>query len=49
MRFFIPAFSRDDGHALLFKLGLPAGAADGLGDPLVLAMLLETASRSHLR
>ncbi|WP_437953240.1 VWA domain-containing protein [Sorangium sp. So ce296] len=26
MRFFIPAFSRDDGHALLFKLGLPAGA-----------------------
>ncbi|WP_437937924.1 vWA domain-containing protein [Sorangium sp. So ce341] len=27
MRFFIPAFSRDDGHALLFKLGLPAGAA----------------------
>ncbi len=26
MRFFIPAFSRDDGHALLLKLGLPAGA-----------------------
>ncbi|WP_437635126.1 vWA domain-containing protein [Sorangium sp. So ce854] len=25
MRFFIPAFSRDDGHALLLKLGLPAG------------------------
>ncbi|WP_437278945.1 VWA domain-containing protein [Sorangium sp. So ce375] len=26
MRFFIPAFSRDDSHALLFKLGLPPGA-----------------------
>ncbi|WP_437798041.1 vWA domain-containing protein [Sorangium sp. So ce693] len=26
MRFFIPAFSRDDSHAMLFKLGLPAGA-----------------------
>ncbi|WP_437734242.1 vWA domain-containing protein [Sorangium sp. So ce1335] len=25
MRFFIPAFSRDDSHALLLKLGLPAG------------------------
>ncbi len=25
MRFFIPAFARDDGHALLLKLGLPAG------------------------
>jgi Ca-activated chloride channel family protein len=25
MRFFIPAFARDDSHALLFKLGLPAG------------------------
>ncbi|WP_437676361.1 vWA domain-containing protein [Sorangium sp. So ce131] len=26
MRFFIPAFARDDSHALLLKLGLPAGA-----------------------
>ncbi|AUX49155.1 hypothetical protein SOCE26_107000 [Sorangium cellulosum] len=26
MRFFIPAFARDDSHALLFKLGLPPGA-----------------------
>ncbi|WP_437876651.1 vWA domain-containing protein [Sorangium sp. So ce513] len=25
MRFFIPAFSRDDSHALLLKLGVPAG------------------------
>ncbi len=25
MRFFIPAFARDDSHALLFKLGLPGG------------------------
>jgi Ca-activated chloride channel homolog len=26
MRFFIPAFARDDAHALLFKLNVPAGA-----------------------
>jgi Mg-chelatase subunit ChlD len=26
MRFFIPAFARDDAHALLFKLTVPAGA-----------------------
>jgi Mg-chelatase subunit ChlD len=26
MRFFIPAFARDDAHALLFKLQVPAGA-----------------------
>ena len=27
MRFFFPAFARDDSHALLLKLALPAGAA----------------------
>ena len=27
MRFFIPAFARDDAHALLFRLDVPAGAA----------------------
>jgi Ca-activated chloride channel family protein len=26
-----------------------SGGSSGMGDPLVLAMLLETASRSHLR
>src|SRR5262249_1975080 len=28
MRFFIPAFARDDSHALLFQLKIPAGAGD---------------------
>ena len=27
MRFFIPAFARDDAHALLFRLDVPAGAS----------------------
>ncbi|WP_438007210.1 VWA domain-containing protein [Sorangium sp. So ce321] len=34
MRFFIPAFSRDDSHALLLKLGLPAGV-----DPRTIASI----------
>ena len=28
MRFFIPAFARDDSHALLFQVSLPAGTGD---------------------
>jgi Ca-activated chloride channel homolog len=28
MRFFMPAFARDDSHALLFQLSVPAGAGD---------------------
>ncbi len=28
MRFLIPAFARDDNHAMLFKLGLPAGVGN---------------------
>ncbi|AUX38571.1 hypothetical protein SOCE836_108180 [Sorangium cellulosum] len=42
-----PLFLKDADR--LARLRSHAGAADGLGDPLVLAMLLETASRSHLR
>jgi Ca-activated chloride channel family protein len=36
MRFFIPAFARDDAHALLLKLQVPAGAG---GRPLALVEL----------
>ncbi|WP_437967720.1 VWA domain-containing protein [Sorangium sp. So ce260] len=42
-----PLFLKDADR--LARLRSHAGAADGLGDPLVLAMLLETASRAHLR
>ncbi|WP_437714853.1 VWA domain-containing protein [Sorangium sp. So ce448] len=41
-----PLFLKD--AARLARLRGHAGAAGGLGDPLVLAMLLETASRTHL-
>ncbi|WP_438017530.1 VWA domain-containing protein [Sorangium sp. So ce315] len=41
-----PLFLRDADR--LARLRGHTGAADGLGDPLVLAMLLETASRAHL-
>jgi Ca-activated chloride channel family protein len=33
MRFFIPAFARDDSHALLLKLRLPAGRGQQAGRP----------------
>jgi hypothetical protein len=36
MRFFIPAFARDDSHALLLKLSVPAGAD---GKPIALVEL----------
>ena len=42
-----PLFLKDADR--LARLGAHAGSTGGLGDPLVLAMLLETASRSHLR
>jgi Ca-activated chloride channel family protein len=42
-----PLFLKDADR--LARLGTHAGSTVGLGDPLVLAMLLETASRSHLR
>ena len=42
-----PLFLKDADR--LARLGTHAGSTIGLGDPLVLAMLLETASRSHLR
>jgi Ca-activated chloride channel family protein len=42
-----PLFLKDADR--LARLRSHVGAAAGLGDPLVLAMLLETASRSHLR
>ncbi|WP_437306853.1 vWA domain-containing protein [Sorangium sp. So ce388] len=41
-----PLFLKDADR--LARLRSHTGAADGLGDPLVLAMLLETASRAHL-
>ncbi|HTN86188.1 MAG TPA: VWA domain-containing protein, partial [Sorangium sp.] len=41
-----PLFLKDADR--LARLRSHTGATDGLGDPLVLAMLLETASRSHL-
>jgi len=42
-----PLFLTDATH--LARLRGHAGSGAGLGDPLVLAMLLETAARSHLR
>ncbi|MGK4003088.1 hypothetical protein WMF31_10735 [Sorangium sp. So ce1036] len=42
-----PLFRED--AARLARLRAHMGAERGLGDPLVLAMLLETAGRSHLR
>ncbi|AUX27856.1 hypothetical protein SOCEGT47_084540 [Sorangium cellulosum] len=42
-----PLFLKDADR--LARLRGHTGAAGGLGDPLVLAMLLETASRAHLR
>ena len=45
----ISAEHRSSGAVYADILGGITGAAGGLGDPLVLAMLLETASRAHLR
>lgn len=42
-----PLFLKDADR--LARLRAHAGQTSGMGDPLVLAMLLETASRSHLR
>ncbi|MFO0659883.1 MAG: VWA domain-containing protein [Polyangiaceae bacterium] len=42
-----PLLNRDADR--LARLRSHAGASSGMGDPLVLAMLLETASNSHLR
>jgi Mg-chelatase subunit ChlD len=42
-----PLFLRDADR--LERLRGAAGSSDGLGEPLVLAMLLETAGRAHLR
>jgi Ca-activated chloride channel family protein len=42
-----PLFLKDEGR--LARLRGHAGTETGLGDPLVLALMLETAGRSHLR